>query len=137
MSASSSRRHTQRKERQNDVTHLFSGVRREIYKVICDIKNNHPEKNIIQTIYNEYENANQSDIVELINYSAESAEDEQSEKKYYYDCLWKVYKAYLDAKMKELTDYYSAEVDNIKKKDFAMQIQEISQKLKNKKVDEL
>ena len=122
---------------KNDATYLFSGVRREIYKVICDIKNNHPEKNIIQTIYNEYENANQSDIVELINYSAESAEDEQSEKKYYYDCLWKVYKAYLDAKMKELTDYYSAEVDNIKKKEFAIQIQEISQKLKNKKVDEL
>ena len=122
---------------KNDATCLFSGVRREIYKVICDIKKNHPEKNIIQTIYNEYENANQSAIVELINYSAESAEDEQSEKRYYYDCLWKVYKDYLDAKMKELTDYYAEEVDNMKKKELAKQIQEIAQKLKNKKVDEL
>lgn len=122
---------------RTDVTYLFSGGRREIYKVICDIKNNHPEKNIIQTIYNEYENANQSDIVELINYSAESAEDEQSEKKYYQDCLWKVYKSYLDSKLKELTDSYTDEVDNLKKKDLALQIQDITQKLKNKKVDEL
>ena len=73
----------------------------------------------------------------MINYSAESAEDEQNEKKYYQDCLWKVYKSYLDAKMKELTDAYTDEVDNLKKKDLALQIQDISQKLKNKKVDEL
>lgn len=122
---------------KNDATYLFSGVRREIYKVICDIKNNHPEKNIIQTIYNEYENSNQSNIVELINYSAESAEDEQSEKKYYQDCLWKVYKNYLETKMKEITDYYTDEVDSNKKNEYATQIQEISEKLKNKKVDEL
>ena len=122
---------------KTDAMYLFSGKRREIYGVICDIKNNHPEKNIMQTIYNEYEHSNQSDIVELINYSAESAEDEQSEKKYYYDCLWKLYKFYLDNKMKELTDLYADEVDLIKKKDLAGQIQEIAQKLKNKKVDEL
>lgn len=122
---------------KTDATYLFSGGRREIYKIICDIKNNHPEKNIMQTIYNEYEQSKQSDIVELINYSAESAEDEQSEKKYYQDCLWKVYKFYLDNKMKELTDLYADEVDLIKKKEFAMQIQNIAQKLKNKKVDEL
>ena len=122
---------------KTDATYLFSGGRREIYKIICDIKNNHSEKNIMQTIYNEYEQSKQSDIVELINYSAESAEDEQSEKKYYQDCLWKVYKFYLDNKMKELTDLYAEEVDLIKKKEIAMQIQEISQKLKNKKVDEL
>ena len=122
---------------KNDATHLFSGRRREIYKIICDIKNNHPEKNIIQTIYNEFEHSNQNDIVEIINYSAKSAEDEQSEKKYYQDCLWKIYKFYLDNKMKELTDLYAEEVDLIKKKDLAGQIQEIAQKLKIKKVEDL
>ncbi len=122
---------------KTDATYLFSGRRREIFKIICDIKNNHPEKNIMQTIYNEYEHSNQNDIVELINYSAESAEDEASEKKYYYDCLWKLYKAYLDNKMKELTELYADEVDLIKKKDLASQMLEINQKLKNKKVEEL
>ena len=39
--------------------------------------------------------------------------------------------------MKELTDLYADEVDLIKKKDLAGQIQEIAQKLKNKKVEEL
>lgn len=122
---------------KNDATYLFSGCRREIYKLICDIKNKYPEKNIIQELYNEFENSNQNKIVEIINYSAESAEDEQSEKKYYYDCVWKVYKNHLDSKMKELTDYYSAEIDNNKKAEIAKQIQDIALKLKNKKVEEL
>ena len=51
--------------------------------------------------------------------------------------MWKVYKFYLDNKMKELTDLYAEEVDLIKKKELALQIQDIAQKLKNKKVDEL
>lgn len=123
---------------KNDATFLFSGKRREIYKIICDIKNNNPEKNIIQTIYSEFENdEHQSDIVELINYSAESAEDEQNEKRYYHDCLWKVYKYYLESKIKELSDYYTEEVDNIKKDELVKQIQELSKKIKSEKVDEL
>lgn len=123
---------------KNDATFLFSGKRREIYKIICDIKNNNPEKNIIQTIYSEFEDdENQSEIAELINYSAESAEDEQNEKKYYEDCLKRVYKYYLDTKMKELSEYYLIEVDNIKKKEIAEQILELSKKIKSEKVDEL
>lgn len=122
---------------KTDVTHLFSGGRREIYKIICDIKNNHPEKNIIQEIYNEYENSNQNQIVEIINYSAQSAEDEQSEKKYYQDCLWKLYKFYLDNKTTELSELYASEVDLLKKKDLVKEMQEIALKLKNKKVEEL
>lgn len=122
---------------KNDATFLFSGRRREIYKIVCDIMKN-PEKNVIQTIYSEFESdEHQSEIVELINYSAESAEDEQNEKKYYQDCLWRVYKNYLEAKRTELTEYYTNEIDNNKKKELAMQIQELSKKINSGKVDEL
>lgn len=122
---------------KNDATFLFSGRRREIYKIVCDIMKN-PEKNVIQTIYSEFESdEHQSEIVELINYSAESAEDEQNERKYYQDCLWRVYKNFLEAKRTELTEYYTNEIDNNKKKELAMQIQELSKKINSGKVDEL
>lgn len=122
---------------KNDATFFFSGRRREIYKIVCDIMKN-PEKNVIQTIYSEFESdEHQSEIVELINYSAESAEDEQNEKKYYQDCLWRVYKNYLEAKRTELLEYCNNEIDNNKKKELAMQIQELSKKINSGKVDEL
>ena len=122
---------------KTDVTYLFSGGRREIYKLICDIKNNHPDKNIIQTIYNEFDDDKQSDIVEIINISAQSGEDEQNEKKYYYDCLWNMYDNYLTGRLNELTNSFNDEIDNIKKGEILREIQSIKQKQKNKKVDEL
>lgn len=122
---------------KNDATFLFSGRRREIYKIICDIMKT-PDKNIIHTIYSEFENdEHQNEIVELINYSAESSEDEQSGKKYYQDCLWRVYKNYLEAKRTELLEYYNNEIDNNKKKELAAQILELSKKINSGKVDEL
>ena len=122
---------------KNDQTHLFSGNRREIYKIICDIKENHPEKNIVETLYSEYDGENQSVIAELVNYSAISAEDEQYEKKYYEDCLWVIYKNYLETRLKELTESYDDEIDNIKRKEIRDELVNVSSKLKNKKVEEL
>lgn len=120
-----------------DVTYLFSGVRREFYKVISDYINNHPEVDLIQKLYADFQDDKQSLIVEIINYNAESSEDEQSEKKYYYDCLWTVYRAYLIVKQEELTNDYQNEVDNLKRKEISEKIQDILIKLKNKKVEDL
>jgi hypothetical protein len=44
-------------------------------------------------------------IVDIINYNAESAEDEQNEKKYYMDCLWVLYKEYLERGGKKIEEY--------------------------------
>ena len=122
---------------KNDQTHLFSGNRREIYNIVCDLKEKHPEKNIIQTLYEEYDGEKQSVIAELVNYTAISAEDEQYEKKYYMDCLWVIYKNYLETKLKELTESYDDEIDNIKRKEIIDELINVNSKLKNKKVDEL
>ena len=73
---------------KTDVTYLFSGQRREIYKIISNLIETKPDADLVQTIYNDYAGENQSMIVDIINYSAESAEDEQNEKKYYMDCLY-------------------------------------------------
>ena len=59
------------------------------------------------------------------------------EKKYYEDCLWVVYKNYLETRLKELTESYDDEIDNIKKKEIRDELISVSSKLKNKKVEEL
>lgn len=122
---------------KTDITYLFSGARREIYKIITDYLSKNPACDLVQEIYNDYQGDNQSMIVDIINYSAESAEDEQNEKKYYKDCLWLIYKDYLETRLKELTDEYSNEIDNLKRKEIYEKMKDISIKLKNKKVDEL
>ena len=122
---------------KTDITYLFSGVRREVYRVILDTIETSPDADLVQKLYNDYNDDDQSMIVDIINYNAESAEDEQNEKKYYYDCLWVIYKNYLDAKLKELTDEYSVEIDNLKRKELSEKIKDITIKLKTKKVDEL
>ncbi len=121
---------------KTDVTYLFSGKRREIYKLIMSkIEKN--SVNNIEELYNDFAEDNQPVIVDIINYSAESAEDEQNEKKYYDDCVRIVYKNYLEIKQKELLDEYAGEVDNIKRQSLAEQIKDIANKLKYKRVDDL
>ena len=122
---------------KTDVTYLFSGKRREIYKIISDKLKANPSANLIEEIYDDFSDNNQFEIVEIINFNAKSAADEQNEKKYYYDCLWRLYKCYLESQLKDLSDIYSAEIDNLKKKDLAEKMKEISIKIKTKKVDEL
>ena len=122
---------------KSDVTYLFSGARREVYKIISDYLANNSAGDLVQHLYNDYQGDNQSMIVDIINYNAESAEDEQNEKKYYMDCLWVLYKEHLETKLKELTDEYTNEVDNLKRKEISEKMKEISLKLKNKKVEDL
>ena len=122
---------------KTDITYLFSGDRREVFKVISDISSKDQTVNTVSYLCDYYEGDNQSMILDIINYNAESAEDEENEKKYYYDCLWLVYKNYLEIKLKELTDEYSSEIDNLKRKELSEKMMDISLKLKTKKVDEL
>ena len=122
---------------KSDVTYLFSGARREIYKIISDYLSNNSAGDLVQHLYNDYQGEDQSMIVDIINYNAQSAEDEQNEKRYYMDCLWVLYKEHLETKLKELTEEYTNEVDNLKRKEISEKMKEISLKLKNKKVEDL
>ncbi len=122
---------------KTDVTYLFSGGRREIYKLICDIQSKNPGADLVQSLYNDYAGENQSMIVDIINYNAQSAEDEENEKRYYHDCLWLIYKNQLEIQQKELTDEYASEIDNLKRKEISEKIKDITLKLKSKKVEDL
>jgi len=122
---------------KTDVTYLFSGPRREVYKVICDELKQNPAVNLVDFLLDYYSVENQSKIVDIINYNVESADDESNSKKYYYDCLWVMYKNYLEIRQKELADEYSAEVDNVKREEISKKIIDNMTKLKTKKVEEL
>lgn len=122
---------------KTDVTYLFSGKRREIYKNLTELIEKEPGCNLSQRLFDEYAGENESLIVSIINNNAESAEDEQSEKKYYYDCLWTLYKNYLLAQLSDLSNAYTDEVDNNKRDEIKIKMREITTKLNTKKVDEL
>ena len=122
---------------KTDVTYLFSGKRREIFKIINEEIAKKPEGNLIETLYNEFSGDEQSIIAEIANANIIAMVDEQNEKKYYEDCLWTIYKNYLDLKVIELTNECEEEVDKIKKDKIKHEIIEIINKIKSKKVEEL
>ena len=122
---------------KNDQTHLFSGNRREIYKVICELREKNPNKDIVRLVFDEFDGENQAAIAEIANYSSMTGEKEQDEQKYYKDSLESIYDNYLDLRRKELCELYEAEVDKIKRTEIVIELQEIEFKRKNKKVDEL
>ena len=121
---------------KTDVLYLFSGKRREFYKVITDMLNS-ATGNIVQKLYDEYAEDNQALVVDIINYGSQSAEDEQSEKKYYYDCVWILYENYLRMQLSDLTNSYADEVDNNKRRELSQKMLEITQKIKSRKVEDL
>lgn len=122
---------------KTDVTYLFSGKRREIYKLISSIIENNPNENIIEKLYNEEDIENQSAILEIINNDAKTVVDEYNETKYYNDCLKLIYKNYLETLKKDLASEYAAEVDNFKKQELRTKIMDIEQKLKSNRVEDL
>lgn len=121
---------------KTDVLYLFSGQRREFYKVITNLLNTE-NGSLVQRLYDEYEGDNQSAIVDIINYGSQSAEDEQSEKRYYYDCLWVLYENHLKIQLNDLSNQYSDEVDNIKRKELSQKMLELTMKIKSRKVEDL
>ena len=60
-----------------------------------------------------------------------------NEKKYFYDCVRNIYTNYLNEKLKSLSDEYTAEIDNLKRKEISEKMKSISLKLKNKNLEEL
>lgn len=120
-----------------NVEYLFSGERKDVYNAINSAIIVSLGQNIIQKLYDMYEGENQQTIVEIINFGAKSADDEQNESKYYSDCVLKLYKNFLSQELSRLNKAYSEEVNNDERKKISMQIQEVMLKIKNGKVDKL
>ena len=122
---------------KTDISYLFTGERVDIYKKIDEKRKIFMGQQLVQSVYEDYGEDNISIIAEIVNYSAKSGEDEENEKKYYFDCLRNIYVNYLNNLLKTLSEKYTAEIDILKRKEISEQMKEISLKLKNKNVEEL
>lgn len=122
---------------KTDISNFFSGERVDIYKLIKEKSLEHPGANLVDIVFNEYKNEDKSPILDIINYSAKTAEGEENEKKYYTDSLTKLYKNYLENENSTLSEQYSKEIDNIKKREIAEKMQMINKKIRNINVEEL
>jgi len=122
---------------KTDISYLFSGKRVYIYNLIMLKKNDFMGAELVQNVFNDYGDEDKSIIADIVNYGAESAESEENERKYFIDCVRNIYVNYLSYKLKILSEEYTAEIDNLKRKEISEKMKEISIKLKNKSVEEL
>lgn len=121
---------------KNNAVHLFTGKRQQIYELIESLKKE-KSGSILQELFERFSDDDKSQVLEIINASVKTGETEENEKQYYFDCVWKIYKHYLENKKLELSKKFASEVDNVKRSDLLKEIIELTQKIKNKKVDEL
>lgn len=120
-----------------DVAYLFSDKLRDVYYNVCKFSEDNPGSNLVEILNDYYADDNQSIIADIVNSSAIACEDDSNSKKYYDDCLWTIYKFYLENKLKELSYEYSDEIDTNKRTQIGEKMLEITKKLKNKEVDKL
>ena len=114
---------------------LFSGVRKEIYNLIEEKRQSNFDSNLIQSVFEEYEN--KSVIADIVNFSAKTNEGEEQEIQYYKDCLTKIYRNYLVNLKDKYLEERSREIDNIKRDELAKIIREIENKKNNINLEEL
>ena len=122
---------------KTDISYLFSGTRTSYFRKIVELKKEFFDGELIQKFYESFTDNLKPEIVNIINYGAESAESEENEKKYYFDCLKTIYKNYLDEKLKNLSNMYTAEIDNLRRKEISDEMRIIMDKIKKCNVEEL
>lgn len=122
---------------KTDISYLFSGNRVEIYKLITETKKDYFGSELVQKVYELYNSEDKSPIVDIINFSAKTAEGEENEKKFYFDSLSAIYKNYLKIEQRRLSIMFEKEIDNLKKQEIGKQMQTILKKINNKNYNDV
>ena len=120
---------------KSNAEYLFSSYRKDIYNLIENLKAIKVGHELVKAVYESFED--KSKIADIVNFGAKSGENVENEGKYYKDCVWKVYKNYLSKLQKEYIEDYANEIDNLKKIEIKKKLDDISNKLRNKSVEEL
>ena len=92
------------------------------------------KEELIRLFKTQFEEENTALTGELLNYLVAEQTPEQA-KQYYQDCVWLLQKNQLETKQKQLMHQLKCESDDTKRKQILNEIQEISLKLKSKKVE--
>lgn len=128
---------------KEDAEKYFTENRKQFYKKICELCESEEEKNIPKKFYEAYCNAGsdetenaklQEEASEIINYIMKNG-DEENELAFYKDCTYLMFKNYADNKVKELNRQIEKEIDIEKRNQMFVQIKELMEKIKSKKVE--
>ena len=128
---------------KEDAEKYFTENRKQFYKKICELRESEEEKNIPKKFYEAYCNAGsdetenaklQEEASEIINYIMKNG-DEENELAFYKDCTYLMFKNYADNKVKELERQIEKEIDIEKRNQMFVQIKELMEKIKSKKVE--
>ena len=118
---------------KSDIGFLFSNNHKELYEYYL-IQRENPANNIALNMHDEFVDSYGNEVIEIINYFAKS-DDEEFDAICFKDCLWTLYKKHLEQKQKQLNEQIKNEVDSTKRKELIVELNEIVQNLKSKKVD--
>lgn len=118
---------------KSDIGFLFSNNHKELYEYYL-IQRENPASNIALNMHDEFVDSYGNEVIEIINYFAKS-DDEEFDAICFKDCLWTLYKKHLEQQQKQLNEQIKNEVDSTKRKELIVELNEIVQNLKSKKVD--
>ena len=118
---------------KSDIGFLFSNNHKELYEYYL-VQRENPANNIALNMHDEFIDSYGNEVIEIINYFAKS-DDEEFDAICFKDCLWTLYKKHLEQKQKQLNEQIKNEVDSTKRKELIVELNEIVQNLKSKKVD--
>lgn len=120
---------------KTDVEFLFSGARKEIYRLVRRLGNDFHGENLISEVFNEFED--KPAIAEILNIDATISPNNDAGSKQFKDCVSRVYENYLKNEKLNISQQCDSENDKISKRKLAEKINEIDKKLKNINLEEL
>jgi len=118
---------------KENIADLFGNNYREVYEYYY-FNRESANENFVSNVYDHFAKSYGSAIVEIINYFGQT-DDEEFDAQCFHDCLWILKKKQLENRQKELTAKLSSEVDENKRRDIIVELGQIVQDIKNKKVE--
>ena len=121
----------------SNYSYLFTGNRKKMFEFLYENRLKDASE-LISEFYSTFTEDNSTmvreEASEIISYTF-SAGDEAHENAYYKDCLWLLYKRHLEALVQEKTNELKNIVENDKRREVMLEINELLRKIKSKKVD--
>ena len=122
---------------RSNYSYLFTGERARMFEFLFEHKDMEKSE-LIPLFYETFSGGDDGTMAdsasEIISFSM-SEGDEAHENAYFKDCLWLIYKRYLQAKVDALTKDLETIIETDKRRDCMRTINELIMKIKSKKVD--
>ena len=121
---------------KSNYSYLFTDTRKDMFEFLFNNKDLEKDE-LKNAFYNEFSKGSDSEsdeASEIITFTLKGS-DEERENQYYKDCLWLLYKRYLEDEKVRLSNEMSKVVETDKRRDYMVKINQINQKIQSKKVE--